>query len=132
MKSIFLILITVFFSISCTKNDNNNQETTIIGSWKLIEAYGSDGGEGSWQIIENGYNYEFKESGLLLSNRFNCDGTFEIDESLDHQLNISFQCDDTQFQLSHQIIFEAGNLILWNSLDCDEGCGWKFKRVQSE
>ncbi|MBW7960611.1 lipocalin family protein [Patescibacteria group bacterium] len=129
MKNMFLILSVIFSFFSCNDDDNKVQEKSILGSWKLIEVYGSDGGQGQWTPIENGYVYEFRSDNTLLSNRFSCNGTYQ---NLSDSVLISFDCDDTQFNASYEFSFEGNKLILSNSSDCDEGCVEKYEKVTEE
>lgn len=133
MKTIYLILIALLgFQTSCTKSESiDENQDRLIGKWKLIEWYSSEGAAGSWSIVEDGYFYQFNEDGTLESNRFNCNGNFDIEENLEFNLFISFNCIENQFQVYCKIEYESGYLILWQE-GCDEGCAGKFKRIQDE
>jgi len=133
MKTIYLILIALLgFQTSCTKSETiDENQDRLIGKWQLVEIFGSDGGEGNWSIVENGYFYQFKENGVLESNRFNCNGNYTLEENLEFNLLISFNCDENQFQDYHKFEFEEENLIIWDE-GCIEGCAGKFKRFQDQ
>lgn len=132
MKSIYFILpILIGIQFSCTKTEkNDNDQNSLLSKWKLIEWYSSDGGEGSWQTIEDGFYYQFNENNTVESDLYNCIGSYSIHDNMEFNLFISFQCETSQVQGHHKIIFEGDYLLLWS--DCDEGCGGKFKRINSE
>lgn len=65
MKSLILIL-SMFLSLSSCSDDKKSQNENILGTWKLIETYGSDGGSiPKWTAVNNGYKYTFNSDGTL-------------------------------------------------------------------
>lgn len=130
MKTIVLSFLCFISFFSCSDDENKPQENSIIGSWKLVEIYGSDGTDAHWTPIENGYTYSFTGSNTLISNRFQCNGTYSNQTD---SITINFDCPENQFNGTYGISFENDNLILSSDpLDCDEGCAEKYKRVASE
>jgi len=129
MKSLILILSMLLSLTSCSDDDTKAQEVSIIGTWKLIETYGSDGGSNpQWATVENGYTYTFNNGGSIISNRFNCNGSYTM--SL-NDITINFSCSDSQFNLIYSYVFEDGKLILTPDLmNCDEGCGEKYQKIE--
>ena len=132
MKNLILIAV-LFTSLSgCTNNENESrqiQESSIIGTWKLIEKYGSDGGsDPQWNTVEDGYVYTFKNNDIIISNRFNCNGSYTLSSS--NQVTITFDCSDSQFNLVYDYTFENRKLILTNLSNCDEGCGEKYEKIE--
>jgi hypothetical protein len=133
MKTKFLILFLTFlgFYISCTKtNIDESYQNRILGKWQLIEWYGSIGGPGYWQTIEDGYFYIFNEDGTIESDLYNCIGNYSIEENTEYNLFISFLCDSSQYEGNLKLGFAQNYLLLFGA--CDEGCGGKFKRIQNE
>ncbi len=129
MKSIILIL-SMFLSLtSCSDDDTKSQETSIIGTWQLIETYGSDGGSNpQWTSVDNGYIYTFNNDGSVISDRFTCNGNYTLSSN---QITITFDCTDSQFNLTYEYLFENEKLILTPVLsNCDEGCGEKYKKIE--
>lgn len=125
MKTIVLTFLCFISFFSCSDDENKPQENSIIGSWKLVEVYGSDGTEGQWTNVENGYTYTFTESNTLISNRFSCNGNFSVDTD---SLTISFDCDENQFNMSSTYSFEDRFLVIYPD-NCDEGCAEKYERI---
>ena len=133
LKFGILSLLTILL-FGCSNDDENIEaEKSIIGNWKLIEVYDDIGdGSGSWNAVENGYTYGFSENGQFTSTRFSeCStGNYTIDSN---QLTLSFDCDgieDPEGRLIENYIFESNTVIFVPTyLNCDEGCGWKFEKM---
>ncbi len=127
MKTILVLFGLIFSLTSCSDDENKVQENSIIGTWKLVEVYGSDGANGQWNPIENGYTYNFTEPNVLISNRFPCNGIFSTQSD---SLAISFDCGDNQFNMIYGISFDGQNLILSpDPINCDEGCAEKYEKL---
>ncbi len=132
MKFTILIL-SIFLSLtSCSDDEAKSQENSLLGTWKLIETYGSDGGSSpQWTTVNNGYSYSFNANNSLISNRFTCNGNYQ--ENSNSNVHIQFNCTDSQFDLSYNYVIENGYLILTpSSANCDEGCGEKYQKVIEE
>ncbi len=142
MKTIYLIFIAVLcINTACTKGESDTQEEIIFGNWELIEIFSNDGGSsgGEWQQPNTVYNYIFFEDNTFTSTRFlECDyGTYTFTENT---IELHFGCEDFTTGIENppgvfkeNYTFENNHLILVPTyLSCDEGCGWKFKRIQSE
>ena len=77
MKLLILILSILFSLTSCSRDEVNTHSKRILGTWKLIETYGSDGGSSpQWTTVSNGYTYTFGNDGTLISDRFTCNGSY--------------------------------------------------------
>ena len=128
MKSLILIF-SMFLSLSnCSNDDTRTLETKIVGTWKLVEVYGSDGGSSpQWTPVNNGYTYTFSNGNNINSNRFTCNGNYQVNSN---EVTISFNCNDSQFNQSYNYSFDNGYLILTsNLLYCDEGCSEKYQKI---
>lgn len=73
MKNLILTIILATITLSCSKNDNetqNNIPTELIGKWKIIEVYTTEGGlnDGAWSSYDSGHEYDtwFKNDGTFL------------------------------------------------------------------
>ena len=130
MKNMFLILSIFLFITGCSEEEAKQQEDPIYGTWKLIETYGSDGGNNpQWVSITDGYEYTFNDDGNIISDRFTCNGSYTLLSS--NQVTINFDCVDSQFNLMYTYSFENQNLILTpDLLNCDEGCGEKYEKIE--
>lgn len=140
MRYLILILSTFILNTGCSKDDSNrNLENQVLGNWKLIEIFGEDGVGGSWQPVENGYEYNFNSDNTFSSTRFEecMTGNFVVTDNL---LRLTFDCDDFQTgfendnnEIVEMIDFDDGNLILTPTyLNCDEGCDYKFEKISNE
>lgn len=141
MKAIYLFFI-IFFCINtaCTKDESNKQENIIFGSWELIEVFIPYGSSNSgWQQPNTSYYYNFYDNNTFNSNRFvECDfGTYTFTENT---IELNYGCEGFTTGIEYppgvfieNYTFENNHLILVPTyLSCDEGCGWKFKRIQNE
>lgn len=142
MKSIYLFFITFLcINTACTKDESNKQENVIFGSWELIEIFINDGSSssGEWQQPDSTYHYIFYDDNTFTSNRFlECDyGTYTYTENT---IELNFGCENFTTGIENppgvfieSYSFENNHLILVPTyLSCDEGCGWKFKRISNE
>ena len=98
MKTLIYFLLTIFVS-GCTKNDDpeNNVPPELIGKWKIVEIYSSDGSSASWKPHDSGQVYDlwFKNGGeTIVSNMIeNCQvGTFSI--SANDEIIINLPCSE--------------------------------------
>ena len=137
MKSLIFIVGIIISCHSCSQNNESEvEDNSIIGTWKLVEVYSSDGGSNpKWNKIENGYVYIFKSDNSFTSNRFSeCEtGSFTFSQT---QLILTYNCPD----FSTGIEYPAGTFIENYSknngeiilkptyLTCIEGCGYKFRK----
>jgi len=94
MKTI--ILIFSLFILGCSNNHNPNEEPNIpqelIGKWKIIEVYETDGAsEPQWRDEDTGaiYDYWFKSNGSFLQSDGAFSGSYMIDENNDIELTIN-------------------------------------------
>lgn len=142
MKTTYLILITLLcITTACTKDESDKEKDLILGSWELKEIYSNDGSSsnGEWQPPNTIYKYTFLDDNTFTSTRFlECDyGTYTFTEDT---IELNFGCENftTGIEIPPGVFkenytFENNHLILVPTyLSCDEGCGWKFKRIQSE
>ncbi len=122
MKNMIYLFISILL-FACSDDENVN---TVIGSWQLVENYGSDGNAAPhWYPVEDGFIYTFTNNGIINSSEYECSGTFDYNSS--ENITINFDCPDMSFNGSFDIVFENNYLILTpNPSSCDEGCSEKF------
>ncbi|WP_445748358.1 lipocalin family protein [Polaribacter sp.] len=137
MKKLILTLAVILSFNSCSQSENNEKENlSLIGTWKLIESYSSDGGNTpSWKTVENGYIYTFNSDGSFTSNRFSecTKGNYKI---TDNKLTLTFDCagfntgiENSPGVFIEELIYDNTNMILKPTyLTCIEGCGFKFQK----
>ncbi len=128
MKTLIATLLVLATLIGCNIENEREQESPIYSTWKLIETYGSDGdSEPKWTTINNGYVYTFKKDGRIITNRFICNGSYQI---LNNTITIDFNCPSSQFNLTYSYTIENEYLVLVpDPINCDEGCSEKFKKM---
>jgi len=134
MKKTILLLAFVGILISCSKDENDNSETTeLIGQWKLIEQLADPGdGSGTFQSIDSQKKLEFFQDGTITSlNGSLCEpysdeqistGTYSLSEN-----RIVTSCQNTNIgSIGFEI--ENNNLIL--NFISNEGLSQKFEKVK--
>lgn len=133
MKAISYLSVLFFSLISCSKN--NDEKTTlpsIVGKWKQIELYNSNGGNNpNWNVVTNGYSIEFFSNGTYSSTKISdCStGTYTI--SVTNEISMIYNCagftniyvEKIENNTNSQLILKP------NYLNCDEGCSVKFERI---
>ncbi|WP_445731197.1 hypothetical protein [Mariniflexile sp.] len=131
MKNLILLFSIILSFSSCSQNDEGKRDNnSIIGAWKLVEIYSSDGGSNpQWNQINNGFTYTFYNNGDVKSSKFNCDGKYKINTS--NSLHIEFDCDDSKMKGNFDFTFLENNLIFTlNPNTCIEGCTEKFMKIE--
>lgn len=132
MKKILLLLSISFLIISCS-NDDSDDETEIIGQWKLIEVNADPGdGSGIFQTVESDKVVVFLKNGTVTSNGTICyistesnnptSGTYSLTESTIS----SSDCVQTEIEIT----FELVNSKLILRYPCIEGCQEKFTKIK--
>jgi hypothetical protein len=138
----YFILASVFIMSSCSKNDeipeskDLSYDHSILGNWKLVEAYISSGGPQYWVDIESGEEITFLSNGSFESNRFSeCKtGEFSIKSN---ELFLTYTCDgftsgmeNPEGAITYKLTLKSNYLILTpTSVLCFEGCSYKYKRI---
>lgn len=147
MKNIFLTFFIFLLYIGCSEEEQTNQETSIYGTWQLIEVF--DGGSiEPNQSIKDGYfttiksNSEFSTTHQTIGCPIDydvLDGNYQIypDGEL-KVMDINIPCsarDDGAINPKYYFEIVDGFLILVPTPDvggCFEGCHEKFKKIASE
>lgn len=144
MKKIFVITVLLsfaFIAISCSDDDNRKNETSVIGTWKLVEVNSSFPFY-QWYPVENGYTYTFETDGTFTSNLFSeCTyGTYILSET-DGTLSLIYDCEEfteggwygdtfVEGTFIENYVFSGQYLIFTPTYYCgDEGCSYKFKKI---
>ena len=91
MKNMFLILTFSLMSLGCSNNNDdpqNNILPELIGKWKIVERYSTDGGSpASWSPYDSGEIYDkwFKSDGTFIIvgiNNPDCaSGTYSVENN---------------------------------------------------
>jgi hypothetical protein len=128
-KSMFFFFTIYLILISCNSDDDNYKKQSLIGNWKLIETYGSYGGElPHWSTVSDGYLYEFKSDNSLYSDEYLCEGNYLILQN--NKIKMHFDCNESQILATYDIYLDKEFLILTpNPSSCDEGCAEKFEKI---
>jgi hypothetical protein len=136
MKHLILILLLNISISGCSEEKTEVQNTSIYGTWQLVQSYVTDGVNGNWEQIENGYQYEILPSNRFISNQFRecTEGTFVLKDS---EITFDYECEGFTTGIetpagsfTYQYSFDNGKLLLTPTyLNCDEGCGHKFEKI---
>jgi len=142
MKNMYLILTMLILFTGCKNEEVEQYENSIYGTWKLKEQWLGNVGETSvnWSEVANGYSITFLENNNYSSTEFTIcqnnvnNGDFSLEENSSSKfVIISIQCNSTGNELirKYTYTFEGNNLILTPfSYPCDEGCSYKFKKLE--
>lgn len=137
MKNILLFLFLTL--ISCSDDEGSGiLAEDITGTWLLTETYTSGAGnKAQWTPTETGYTYTFNNDRTFTSTRFSecTTGIYTLTKT---QVTLMYDCDgfDTGIEnkpgtFIENYVFENGKIILTPTyMNCDEGCGFKFKKVK--
>ena len=139
MKNMILLFVTISFTaMSCEENENE-QETSIYGTWKLVGRF--DGGSlEPNQSVENGYTLTLTLSGQAITTNetIGCTdsyeelfGSFSMDKDQNADiLSLSFECSDQTVLANYYFGFDKESLLLTEQENtCDEGCYFRFKKI---
>ncbi|WP_204346604.1 lipocalin family protein [Psychroserpens algicola] len=131
MKQIVLTLITVGILCSCSKNEDKNSETDLIGSWKLIEVLADPGdGSGTFQPVESEKIIEFTNNETVTTNSSLCEpyseeiitsGSFSLSDN-----TISTNCQNPNIAT---LFFELEDEYLILNFISNEGYSQKFQKI---
>ncbi|WP_437394928.1 hypothetical protein [Flagellimonas lutimaris] len=129
-------LLSVLVKCDSNGSDDIIEEQSILGKWKLTEAYISAGGPQYWVNIEDGEEIVFLDSGNFSSDRYTeCTaGEFMVDEDI---LTLDFNCEGFESEMeneegliTYQIELGENEFLLTPlSVICIEGCSYKYIRI---
>lgn len=131
-----LLLITVWI-FGCSDDDNGtNQETSIYGTWQLVEFFSHPPTGNGWEEVENGFMIELKADGDFVSNEFDeCQtGIFNTSNSV---ISLVYDCEEftagyeePEGTFSYDYRIENSTLELRPAnFSCFEGCSYRLRKV---
>lgn len=106
----------------------------LFGEWKLIETCHSDGAsQCQWKTVSenNSHKYIFNKDGTTTQDLYfpNCSGTYSM--TSEDVIRIDFPCID--LDLCFSIVELSNKELIFGCLpkcsDADEGCSYKYKRI---
>lgn len=136
MKNMTIIIMMLILFSGCGDEKQSEQETSIYGTWQLVESYVVSGVEGEWEQVENGYQYDIHSNMTFVSNQFSecAEGVFVLSDT---EISFSYECEGFTTGIespagtfTYQYALSNGQLSLTPTyLSCDEGCGYKFDKI---
>lgn len=128
MKNMFLILSIFLFITGCSEKEIKQQETSIYGTWQLIERF--DGGSPNpIQTVVDGETVIFSKDSSYSNSSYPDNGTFIINNSI---IEISIP-NVTQDLMKFTYGVNNSELTLSSyPSTCDEGCYEKYIKLTSE
>ncbi|GGB65223.1 hypothetical protein GCM10007424_01440 [Flavobacterium suaedae] len=136
MKKIVFLLTLLFLTVSCSDDDDNKttpQQSTIIGTWQLVEVYFDPGdGSGDFTAVDSDKTITFNTDATVSSNGDLC--TMEIEASTassgtysenDNTLNLNCNFSEGTPQITYEI---NGSYLILN-YPCIEACQIKYSKV---
>ena len=151
MKNMILILSMLFLITGCNEGEVNEQQgTSIYGTWQLIEFYSFSGlatgnEESNWNKVDDGYILELKPDGHFVSSEHEeCQtGTFTVtsDESDDY-VTLKYGCEGFVARHNRNKDYDKNVLsysyVITNSVmelkpvsyTCYEGCDVRLTKIK--
>ncbi len=132
MKLLVLIILGLL-TIGCSKNEELQVNSSIIGKWKLSEVYSDPGdGSGTFTKVNGGKILEFTVDGQVSSNSKLCfmhtNGDSEVSSytTSEESGNMrKLKIEKCGYEFSYEL--KGNQLTLY--YPCIEGCGERFVRV---
>ena len=133
-KLAFLVFPALLFTVACNKQPCTPPDSEgIVGKWKLVEIFNGNSNELDYFVT-------FDSMGRVYASDFPCAGTYSFDENREVSLpdgNLVVEFNECSMDLRgwNSIQGEAmahfmdSNTLIVDSVNCDEGCAVKFKRV---
>lgn len=137
MKYLYSFFLVILFS--CSKNKSSEfaegKGNGIVGRWKLVELQGTN-------AEKENYYISFDANGNISASDFSCLGDYTFDqdawqERTNRNLLISFKNCSSSSSLWYSVktdtnarLVDDNNTLVFNSPECDEGCGRLFKRLK--
>ena len=140
MKLLYALLITTL-ATSCDSQDDAPINGSLFGTWQLIEKH--DGGSPQPnQAVENGYILSLNTDFTVTTTHptIGCPenydllyGTFETTSDDNGKLlNIKLTCENSSLNIEYYYGVDSKGFLVISPKEstCDEGCSWKFKRIE--
>lgn len=136
MKKFLSLVILVAIAFGCNKDDNNasNNNSIIVGTWKLSQVLMDSGdGSGEFEPVNSNKTLIFNSNNKVFCNGTLCYMTAESDVLTESRFSsanktITSDCSDVPDNITYEII--DAELIL--NYSCVEGCKAKYTRVPEE
>jgi hypothetical protein len=120
----------LLFLFACS-GEEGAENSTLIGSWKLIEQYSDPGdGSGDYQAVDSEFTIMFADDGTFSANSNMCNMTSDTVGSASgtwDELSGSLEVDGCAF-VGFGITYEIKKGFLFIYYPCIEGCGQKFEK----
>lgn len=138
MKRYFILFLLLGLS-SCDK-DNSKEDniplnaSKIVGSWQLVEAYISPGGDATWQTVEDGDIYNFNIDGTFsqtntFENAYDRSGNFTYDKAM---LELTFTIDEEEKWQTFNVDMDENTMSITPSgpTICIEACLYRYEKLK--
>ena len=138
MKTLYAILVLNLIT-SCHSDDTPINDS-LFGKWQLVEIY--DGGSlQPYRAIENGTSMTFYTDSTLTTtyHSLGCstdqtEGSYETTEGEKREeLTVHLSCEDKELTVTYYYGVDSKGFLVISPKEssCDEGCYWKFKRIEA-
>ena len=134
MKNMLITLLIVSLSLlsSCSKDGLNIKKEYIVGKWQVVGVWNAIDG---WMYNNgNGRIYIFSREGLVSRSNRTCVGLYTIDDDLEYDLTMEYDCQGSEYTINCSTRIEDGFLILGANPDigADEGYAEKLIRITDD
>ncbi len=123
---VFIFLTLVFIFASCERDDVDNQNTSLLGKWKLTAFNISNGGPSTWQDADpdDSSYVTFTSTGKLIFSTHNVETHF--DYQILEEGKFTATRDSSSFDYWYTL---EGNILELTGGGCIEECSRRYKRV---
>lgn len=134
----YLILFLLLGLLSCDKDSKEDSvplnASKIIGSWQLVEAYVSPGGDTIWQSVEDGDIYKFGIDGIFsqvntYQDAYNRSGSFIYENDM---LKLTFTIDGEEKWQSFSVNMVENSMTITPTgpTICIEACLYRYEKIK--
>jgi hypothetical protein len=123
---LFLLLATILLITSCRRNGLDDQNTSLLGKWKLVSSYISPGGATTWQDADpNNPSYvKFTAAGKIIFSDKSNESIFNYAKLEQGKFSVTGTGVSVVYFYTIQ-----GNILTLNGGGCIEQCTRQFKRI---
>ena len=142
MKRLLIGVLTVLLCACSEENvGDNTTDSTVVGTWQLVEQNVGIGPPGEWEDMDNGPFIRFNEDGSFVKSHFDCVPlSFTVENNL---IKLAYDCPEgTKYDewpsyldsINYRITALSGQYMTLTpaTLICTEGCAYRYVRVEEE
>jgi hypothetical protein len=138
MKYLILSLLVTMLFFGCTEENIQQKESSIYGTWQLIEVLSGAPTVDGWNEIADGYTYKIRGDA-----RFETNISTECQSGMvsitDAEITFEYDCEGfTMNKKNPEGVFKysytLGSILELKpiNINCYEGCAYRFKKIEED